>query len=604
MVLSKGRTWNLLKLTVLMAFCSSFAYAQGTCPSGAPVTGNNCYFVAASGADINNGTSESTPWLHAPGMPNCTGVCASAFPTQYTSHAGIGIIFRGGDTWHFGNSAASPYVGGTWLWTFDGSSTNCDTSDNPSAVRTSCIYIGVDQTWYSGSAWARPIMSGDNPTNTSPVASCAYGNVGSKGQFLVVNNEHFAWFDNFEWTGMCQQTASSSSNNYLFDWYLYIVDVGGGSAVTQNIYSNHYAHGFTHLAFSCSDSGGEPVGQCFTAGWLNPGTASTVGPANVCDFWDSDPTSVGCLILGGGYLIYDNVFADQAQVVVDGCHDVHDNFWFNYYPTGDGVAHGNQFECNSDAPIHDSDGNYQPAGVYNVFYNNILGHNYNTPGDIKIQLAANNTYSEYWFNNTVYDQGSGNNWDVGCTGCTEPTTGTHQYMFNNTVDLPPGQIINCSSSMVATANHVITESGTGFASGCAINNPVVMNHSTAEAQGYMAAGTGKSGSNGNTTCANDITPCSPTVATNSTVGAGAILQSYCTALQAANDTADGLDIVRAGDACASATTDACSYNVNTRSVSCPSRTAMPRPQAVAWDAGAYQFGQAPQAPQGLVAIVN
>ena len=83
------------------------ALAQGACPASAPVTGNHCYFIAANGSDANSGTSESSPWLHAPGMPNCTGQCAKVTPT-----AGEGFIFRGGDTWHFGNSATMPYTGG------------------------------------------------------------------------------------------------------------------------------------------------------------------------------------------------------------------------------------------------------------------------------------------------------------------------------------------------------------------------------------------------------------------------------------------------------------------------------------------------------------
>ena len=35
------------------------------------------YYVAANGSDSNNGTSEATPWLHAPGMSTCTATCAS-----------------------------------------------------------------------------------------------------------------------------------------------------------------------------------------------------------------------------------------------------------------------------------------------------------------------------------------------------------------------------------------------------------------------------------------------------------------------------------------------------------------------------------------------
>jgi len=92
---------------LLTSFSLSGSVAANGCPSGAPVTGNHCYFIAANGSDANSGTSESSPWLHAPGMPNCTANCAAHTPV-----AGEGFIFRGGDTWHFGNSSASPYTGG------------------------------------------------------------------------------------------------------------------------------------------------------------------------------------------------------------------------------------------------------------------------------------------------------------------------------------------------------------------------------------------------------------------------------------------------------------------------------------------------------------
>ena len=97
----------ILKLCVLSLISISAFAAGGACPANLPVTGNNCYFIAATGADTNSGTSEAAPWLHAPGMPNCSKNCAAVNPSS-----GQGFIFRGGDTWHFGNSSASPYTGG------------------------------------------------------------------------------------------------------------------------------------------------------------------------------------------------------------------------------------------------------------------------------------------------------------------------------------------------------------------------------------------------------------------------------------------------------------------------------------------------------------
>src|SRR5437660_9133415 len=103
------------------------------------------YYIAANGSDSNNGTSKNTPWLHAPGMKTCSSACASANPKP-----GDQFIFRGGDTWHFGASTA-PSTGGTWTWSWSGSSTGC----NYPGATSACIYIGVDQTWFSGSSWVR-----------------------------------------------------------------------------------------------------------------------------------------------------------------------------------------------------------------------------------------------------------------------------------------------------------------------------------------------------------------------------------------------------------------------------------------------------------------
>src|ERR1700733_6228161 len=110
----------ILMLCILSAG-RAFA-AGGACPSGANYTSptnptgalvalaslgiTNCYYIAASGSDSNNGTSESTPFLHAPGMGACGNNCSTGLIVP-----GVGFIFRGGDTWHFGNSGASPYAG-------------------------------------------------------------------------------------------------------------------------------------------------------------------------------------------------------------------------------------------------------------------------------------------------------------------------------------------------------------------------------------------------------------------------------------------------------------------------------------------------------------
>src|SRR5690348_1794507 len=91
------------------------------------------YYVAASGSDSTNGTSTSTPWQHAPGMPNFTGA--------YSCSAGDRFIFRGGDAWHRSASTSDSSnvpMGGQWSWSCGGSSSNC----NYPTVTSSCTYLG------------------------------------------------------------------------------------------------------------------------------------------------------------------------------------------------------------------------------------------------------------------------------------------------------------------------------------------------------------------------------------------------------------------------------------------------------------------------------
>jgi hypothetical protein len=537
------------------------------------------YYIAANGSDANNGTSKATPWLHAPGMPNCTGNCASRTPV-----AGDQIIFRGGDTWHFGSSSAFPYVGGQWNIGFSGSPANCDPSDTPNAIRSSCIYIGVDSTWFSGSSWTRPIMTGDNPTSLTPVAGCAHP---SSTFFSTSNGAHYVIVDNIEWTGMCEAAGSGQM--------AYINEQSG--ADTYNIYSNNYFHGWTHVPFSCGST-------CFNMFAFNVRIASqsTIGPGNVCDGWDSDPGGQGCDIFGG-YLIYDNVFGNMAQIVINGCHDSHDNLIYNYSAVGDGVAHGNSWECNSNAPDTDNAGHTQPNVPFNVYYNNIHMHDQSgnaTGGDVKLWLCPNNRAAEYAFGNVMYDMGAGNQWNLLSGSCS---VGSTIYKFNNTLDLSASDM-DCPSALTSVGNHIIVDSGNGYSGTGCTRNDVVMTHSQAFAQGYMASGKGVSGNNGSVTCANDVTPCAPTSSSGSTVGHGGNQQNLCSALLSSTQSM----IVNAGNACKYGTTDGCSYNKTARTVTCPGQNAVARPITTAWDAGAYQYSTAtaaaPNPPTGLTASVQ
>ena len=143
-----------LRYLALILTCTPAWAAGGTCPAGADYgfqvpTGSrydktlatvgvtSCYYVSAStGSDTYDGTQETVsgshgPFAHLPGMPSCTGNCASVTPA-----AGEGFILRGGDTW------TGSDLGVSWSW---------------SGTPTNPIYIGVDLTWHAGASWTRPI---------------------------------------------------------------------------------------------------------------------------------------------------------------------------------------------------------------------------------------------------------------------------------------------------------------------------------------------------------------------------------------------------------------------------------------------------------------
>jgi len=84
------------------------------------------------GNDSNNGTSKTSPWQNAPGMQTCAKLCNST-----TINPGDSIILRGGVTW----------PNASFMWNLPGGATG-----NP-------VYVGVDQTWYAGSSWVRPVLA-------------------------------------------------------------------------------------------------------------------------------------------------------------------------------------------------------------------------------------------------------------------------------------------------------------------------------------------------------------------------------------------------------------------------------------------------------------
>jgi hypothetical protein len=528
------------------------------------------YYIAANGSDSNNGTSKTSPWLHAPGMPNCTGSCAAHTPAP-----GDQFIFRGGDTWHFGNSGASPYVGAPVACI--GASETCSWLISWSGTNGNSIYWGVDQTWFSGTAWTRPIMNGDNPTSTSGVASCTYDE--SVDQLIAIHGLSgeaiFNTIDNFEFIGLCwsgpQQVPPGAAS------HINLAEFDNTIANHGNLVENIYIHGWTHKTFSCSSG---PVGNCDGAFGIAGPSDTSLGHGdmlhnNVIDGSDTDTVS----LIGTGWACSDvaySVYRYLANgVVCNNNHTFHDNLTEYLTHSGDGQSHANGVEFNT-----------EQHGTSNVFYNNVYRHfQLGGIGCGNVVVWRTPQTTDYAFNNLIYDQSSAcnnaNYWDL-VTSNQGGADGWTDNEFNNTWILSSnGPFANSTMNGTSTVNmyntHCITPNGGSSGSACQtitgkINylTNVVQATSAATGQGYTAA---------------ELYAYSATASTNATVGAGTNQQGFCTTLLGSGDPA----LVAAGTACQSDTGYACVYNATTHSVSCPGRTRVARPAGTAWNVGAYQL---------------
>ncbi len=587
---SKGRTWlnvgirsvkGKISLTFLFFLLAPPVFAAGgTCPAGANylnwTTGSlvtlsslgvtNCYFIAASGADTNTGTDEAHPWLHAPQMPNCSNNCATV--QNATLPAGTGLIFRGGDTWHISDNSASPYVGGTWGFNLGAA---------PSGTLSNPIYVGVDPGWFTGGSWVRPILTGDNPTSTATnLGPCAY-QAGSAN--ILVNfsgSSHFI-VDNFEFLGLCQESVGSPSG-----WDQYISY--GSSSDMQ--FLNLYLHGWTHEQFGDpgdpADCGPGGSYICFNT-WVFKGGGSTtpddVFRYDVIDGSDSDPEAAGTCYCDFWDVAY-NYIGNQADVITRYQHLYHDNLYEYWYENG----HGNVMESVGDAP-----------GT-NAVYNSVFRH-INVPnaaGDPFFWPYPSPGTTDYYFNLLVYDVGAMEMFNVG-QNYPETNGQGPLVVFNNTIQSNSnsgnGGIFSCVSPypylLTLANNHYIIDT-TAYNAACvtAPNSDTtsrLMTNATATTDGYNSS---------------ELYAYSPPFSNSPTVGAGTNENTnFCGALTTAG-------LTGAATACQSDTTYACSYDSSNHTVSCPARTTNVRPGSGNWDIGAYEYGDPPNPPSNLTAVVQ
>lgn len=542
----------MVTLGMLLSAAPAAFAAGGTCPTAANYVNpsnpmgslvtlsslgvTSCYYFSKSaGSDRANGTSESTPQQHLPGMTDYAG--------SITPAAGQGFILKGGDTW------GASDLGDVWKWG--------GTSGSP-------IYIGVDQKWFNGSSWVRPIF-------TCGGAACS-GTGNYANYFMIVGS--YVTVDNIEFTGLLAPGTSGQPSYVLTE-------------LDHDVVENSYFHGWTMANGANHD---DEMVVAFANNSFPPYTSQGSGLFySVIDGSDTARNSMHAIggsptYIVGNVIQYVTNTTDNIQA-----SNVHDNYFGPVVLSFQSGAHQNVLS------ICCADNSNTKQFIYNnVFTGTICGP---CGGIVKLwldQFGSSNTVG-YAFNNVIYNNSPGNMINQG-HGTAGANVGTWNF-FNNTVEcgtdtsqIPCVNAAGVPSNAIAvfnsTNNHWILSGSPIVCSGgysCPQTTDLTQTVSTANGQGYTSAQT---------------YAFSPTSGGDSTVGTGSNIQSICT-------TINGLDRT-AGAACQNSTGYACSYNRTNHAVSCPNETEIVRPASAAWDIGAhlYSTDTPPNPPTGLTAVVN
>jgi len=409
------------------------------------------YYISTIGSDSNDGTTNSTPWLHAPGMSNCSAACSAATPKP-----GDRFIFRGGETWHTSNG---PVIGLPWIWTWSGTSTEP-------------IYVGVDKTWFAARAWSRPVLDMDNPLSTDRPERCTYDDTDVTA--VSLKDVHYVNFDNFEFTGKCWGGNPHAASLFR-----------SGSNITI---SNSYFHGWTMTAHAGDDTHYMILGA-------GGGITNNVVVGNVFDGSDSSlgktpKKASGFAIYAECYDVHQNIFRRVSNgPVCSNLTYVHDNLFEQMYnPMEKNFHHGNVVE---------SLGGLEEGSTY--FYNNVVRQ---TDEGVTIWLQGHVLYN---FNNVFYDIGNPTNCLMqNPPGFRAGTGSATSHIYNNTFVSPCNLRFSAannttpswSGSVYFANNHFIGFSSLPASTDCRAStsceihdkgNNLFQNKPKANAEGYSPA---------------------------------------------------------------------------------------------------------------------
>jgi hypothetical protein len=468
------------------------------------------YIDCVNGSDSNAGTSTSTAWKHHPYMVGWTG--------NYTHVPGDQFYFKGGVTCPNSYFPLTVAAGG--------SSSTYD-------------YYGPDptQSWYTGSAWARPIFSGGSAV------------IGTQNIMINGGSINYWQIDNFEVTGFTNYGTNSYQYNSIF--------LANGQYFK---WTNNYIHAWVNttslndtidIFMGCNGCSSAPqVGAFIDHNYIDGADATPAGNAN------GNGSAEAIRYIDGG-TISNNVIMNVGNCLVSGqtAITLTGNVLMNVWESFDSAIHENGFEMQTDG---------------NVIANNVVT---NVNGGFVLVLAPKGNTD--WVYNNVF-------WNSPYSAMSIDTQGSYPTyaanFYNNTIsagnyyciDTTDRGASNLIGAMNVVNNLCITTSGTLASSFCFAGNTscstvttvtettnVLLTTSAATAQGYTSS---------------ETFVYSPTASTNSTVGTGTNETSLCSGSEASLCSDTSYCAITSGNV-----------------VSCPARAEISRPSGTAWDAGAYQF---------------
>lgn len=517
---------SILTCCILFA-CNSFATTY--------------YIDYSTGSDANSGTSKTSAWQNAPGMQTCSKVCKST-----TIAPGGSIILRGGVTW----------PNASFMWTL------------PSGSSGSPVYVGVDQTWYTGTSWTRPILN-------------AGGSAIQNNYDTMFNVDGWTTFDNFEITGFYWTAASCSGAPFGECGFF---DVGQHDGF---VLEHSYIHGWTHAGTGSTTSSG------VVDIWGGSGGANCSAHDNVIVGTDVPGDHSVNAFFAGPVLAYNNYIRQVSSGFIVSTYGIgvsatyHDNYIYDVGPAYCNVNPSNPGNCTHENGFEDNG----DAGLY--FYNNVVA---NTSFGLALWIAPNPSYTAYLWNNLIYAVHDTQVIDLAASIydsalCSAGPSGQGYcnkagsfVLWNNTVECGDdttlydscqsqiGQSFSGATSFNYQNNHFITATtakGCGAsASNCTFaSSNVVQTLAQANGQGYNSS---------------EVYPFSPAASNDATVGAGSSLSTQ----------ASGAVSTLSSD-----TTLACSDGAG-NVASCPARASKNRTGS-SWDAGAYAWGVRPNGAQSL-----